>query len=130
MQSYVFLGSWNDPPPPIMRGAAFMKNPSYSWHELVSVPKKIDIIRSFRVQYRWHRPWHSKGKNEICSKWKAKKLIGFSFYINIKNFEAFFQNLNLSTKHLFWRCDIGGFQFQNWFSNSNLGIPRLGNWLL
>ena len=70
------------------------------------------------------------GKNEICSKWKAKKLIGFSFYINIKNFEAFFQNLNLSTKHLFWRCDIGGFQFQNWFSNSNLGIPRLGNWLL
>ena len=33
-----------------------------------------------------------------------KKLLGFSFYINIGNFEAFLPNLNLSVKHLFWRC--------------------------
>ena len=30
-----------------------------------------------------------------------KKLLGFSFYINIGNFEAFLW----SAKHLFWRCD-------------------------
>ena len=36
-----------------------------------------------------------------------KKLLGFSFYINIGNFEAFRRNLNLSTKHLFWRCGPG-----------------------
>ena len=35
---------------------------------------------------------------------KRKKLLGFSFYINIGNFEAFLWNLNLSAKHLFWRC--------------------------
>ena len=37
---------------------------------------------------------------------KRKKLLGFSFYINIGNFEAFLRNLNLSAKHLFWRCGI------------------------
>ena len=37
---------------------------------------------------------------------KRKKLLGFSFYINIGNFEAFLWNLNLSTNHLFWRCDL------------------------
>ena len=36
---------------------------------------------------------------------KQKKLLGFSFYINIGHFEAFLWNLDLSTKHLFWRCD-------------------------
>ena len=36
---------------------------------------------------------------------KRKKLLGFSFYINIGNFEAFLRNLNSSTKHLFWRCE-------------------------
>ena len=35
-----------------------------------------------------------------------KKLLGFSFYINIGNFEAFLWNLNLSANHLFWRCGI------------------------
>ena len=35
---------------------------------------------------------------------KWKKLLGFSFYTNIGNFEAFLRNLNLSTNHLFWRC--------------------------
>ena len=35
---------------------------------------------------------------------KRKKLLGFSFYINIGNFEAFLRNLNLSAKHLFWTC--------------------------
>ena len=34
-----------------------------------------------------------------------KKLLGFSFYINIGNFEAFIWNLNLSTNCLFWRCE-------------------------
>ena len=31
---------------------------------------------------------------------KRKKLLGFSFYVNIGNFEAFLRNLNLSTNHL------------------------------
>ena len=35
---------------------------------------------------------------------KRKKLLGFSFYINIGNFEGFLRNLNLSAKLLFWRC--------------------------
>ena len=35
---------------------------------------------------------------------KRKKLLGFSFYINIGNFEAFLRNLNLSANHLFWKC--------------------------
>ena len=35
---------------------------------------------------------------------KRKKLLGFTFYINIGNFEAFLWNLNLSAKHVFWRC--------------------------
>ena len=38
---------------------------------------------------------------------KRKKLLGFSFYMNIGNFEAFLWNLNLSAKHLFWRCATG-----------------------
>ena len=67
---------------------------------------------------------------KVAQNEKRKKLLRFSFYLNIGNFEVFLRNLNLSTKHLFWRCDIGGFQFQNWFSNSNLGIPRLGNRLI
>ena len=36
---------------------------------------------------------------------KRKKLLGFSFYTNIGNFEAFLWNLNLSTNCLFWRCE-------------------------
>ena len=32
------------------------------------------------------------------------KILGFSFYINIGNFEAFLQNLNLSANRLFLRC--------------------------
>ena len=35
---------------------------------------------------------------------KRKKLLGFSFYINIGKFEAFLWNLNLSANRLFWRC--------------------------
>ena len=45
-----------------------------------------------------------KGKMKVAQNEKRKKLLGFSFYINIGNFEAFLRNLNLSTKHLFWRC--------------------------
>ena len=33
-----------------------------------------------------------------------KRLLGFSLYINIENFESFLWNLKLSAKHLFWRC--------------------------
>ena len=40
---------------------------------------------------------------------KRKKLLGFSFYINIGNFEAFLWNLTLSAKLLFWRCVLGSF---------------------
>ena len=36
---------------------------------------------------------------------KRKKQLGFSFYKNIGNFEAFLRNLNLSAEHLFWRCE-------------------------
>ena len=35
---------------------------------------------------------------------KRKKLLGFSFYINIGNSEGFLWNLNLSANCLFWRC--------------------------
>ena len=45
-----------------------------------------------------------KGKMEVAQNEKRKKLLGFSFYINIGNFEAFLWNLNLSTNRLFWRC--------------------------
>ena len=41
---------------------------------------------------------------KVAQNEKRKKLLGFSFYINIGNFVAFLRNLNLSTKHLFWRC--------------------------
>ena len=51
---------------------------------------------------------------------KRKKLLGFSFYINIGNFEAFLRNLNLSTKHLFWRC-----VFELRFVNQNTLNPRI-----
>ena len=47
-----------------------------------------------------------KGKMKVAQNEKRKKLLGFSFYINIGNFEAFLWNLNLSTNHLFWRCDL------------------------
>ena len=36
---------------------------------------------------------------------KRKKLLGFTFYMNIGNFEAFFRNLNLSANCLFLRCE-------------------------
>ena len=45
-----------------------------------------------------------KGKMKVAQNEKRKKLLGFSFYINMGNLEAFLWNLNLSTKHLFWRC--------------------------
>ena len=45
-----------------------------------------------------------EGKMKVAQNEKRKKLLGFSFYINIGNFEAFLWNLNLSAKHLFWRC--------------------------
>ena len=46
-----------------------------------------------------------KGKMKVARIEKRKKLLGFSFYMNIGNFEAFLRNLNLSTNRLFWRCD-------------------------
>ena len=46
-----------------------------------------------------------KGKMKVAQNEKRKKLCGFSFYINIGNFEGFLGNLNLSAKLLFWRCD-------------------------
>ena len=42
-------------------------------------------------------------KMKVAWNEKGKKLLGFSFYINIGNFEAFLRNLNLSEKCLFWR---------------------------
>ena len=47
-----------------------------------------------------------KGKMKVAQNEKRKKLLGFPFYINIGNFEAFLWNLNLSENHLFWRCAI------------------------
>ena len=47
-----------------------------------------------------------KGKMKVAQNEKRKKLLGFSFYINIGNFEAFLRNLNLSTNCLFWRCVV------------------------
>ena len=37
-----------------------------------------------------------KVKMKVARNEKRKKLLGFSFYINIGNFEAFLWNLNLS----------------------------------
>ena len=45
-----------------------------------------------------------KVKMKFARNEKGKKLLGFSFHINIGNFEGFLWNLNLSAKHLFWRC--------------------------
>ena len=45
-----------------------------------------------------------KGKMKVAQNEKRKKLLWFSFYINIGNFEAFLQNLNLSANRLFLRC--------------------------
>ena len=54
---------------------------------------------------------------------KRKKLLGFSFYINIGNFEAFLRNLNLSAKHLFWTCvSVVGTRLKKYFSKGF--IPR------
>ena len=50
---------------------------------------------------------------------KQKKLLGFSFYINIGNFEAFLWNLNLSAKHLFWRCGLSEKKFQKDLNNNS-----------
>ena len=47
-----------------------------------------------------------KGKMKVAQIEKRKKLLGFSFYMNIGNFEAFLWNLNLSAKHLFWTCEL------------------------
>ena len=44
-----------------------------------------------------------KGKMKVAQNEKRKKLLGFPFYINIGNFEAFLWNLNLSTNCLFCR---------------------------
>ena len=52
----------------------------------------VDIsqgIHKVKIKVTWNEKW--------------KKLLGFSFYMNIGNFEAFLPNLNLSSKHLFWR---------------------------
>ena len=45
-----------------------------------------------------------KVKMKVARNEKQKKVLGLYFYMNIGNFEAFLRNLNLSTKHLFWRC--------------------------
>ena len=47
-----------------------------------------------------------KGKMKVAINEKRKKLLRFSFYINMGNFEAFLQNLNLSAEHLFWTCAL------------------------
>ena len=44
---------------------------------------------------------------------KRKKLLGFSFNINIANSEEFLWNLNLSTNCLFWGCGL-------WHSGSKI----------
>ena len=41
---------------------------------------------------------------KIARNEKRKKLLGFSFYIDIGDFEAFLWNLNLSENNSFWRC--------------------------
>ena len=45
-----------------------------------------------------------KVKIKVARNEKYKELLGFSFYINIGNFEAFLRNLKLSANGLFWRC--------------------------
>ena len=68
-----------------------------------------------------------KVKVKVAQNKNRKKILGFSFYINIGNFEAFLWNLNLSTKHLFWRCG----RCVNW-SRANCVISNCHqeNWYL
>ena len=47
-----------------------------------------------------------KGKMKVAPNEKRKKLLGFSFYTNIGNFEAFLWNLILSANCLFWTCEL------------------------
>ena len=57
---------------------------------------------------------------------KRKKLLGFSFYINIGNFEAFLWNLNLSAKHLFWTCaDSDNLGHNHLFHRRQISISRI-----
>ena len=44
-----------------------------------------------------------KIKIQMTQNEKPQKIHGFSIYINIANFEAFLQTLNLRANHLFWR---------------------------
>ena len=58
-----------------------------------------------------------KGKMKVARNEKRKKLLGFSFYINIGNFEAI-----LSKNRLFWRCAI---VLSSCHSNFMLSIDKL-----
>ena len=51
-----------------------------------------------------------------------KKLLGFSFYINV------FRNLNLSAKHLFWRCDKLSIVFKQWTMTPSIHRNRFVLW--
>ena len=90
----------------------------------VSADKKIEFIGLYRYRPIWKKAYRSypdqgihKVKMKVTRNEKRKKLLGFSFYINIGNFEAFLRNLNLSTKHLFWRC--------GWWSDIDFPISDL-----
>ena len=45
-----------------------------------------------------------KMKMKVAENEKQKKTIWVFFLKNIRNFEAFHWNLNLSVNRLFWRC--------------------------
>ena len=57
-------------------------------------------------------PGLCRHRNQSCSKWKTKKLRGFSFSINIAYFEAFLSVFKL-TKNLFF-LKSGAKYFLNW----------------
>ena len=48
-----------------------------------------------------------KGKMKVALNEKRKKLCGFSFSINIANFEAFLSVFKLTKNPLFWKSVVG-----------------------
>ena len=56
--------------------------------------------------YLWKKKTHVAGKMKVALNEKRKKLHGFSFSINIANFEAFLSVFKL-TKNLFFLKSVG-----------------------
>ena len=68
-----------------------------------------------------------KGKTKSGSKWKMQKILGFSFYINIANFEAFPKGKKLSSNLFFLKSEMSLGLNKAWPSIIVLNIFGLEN---